>query len=145
MLTESSYMGALYVYIGAGLAMMLFLAWRLSRRWSVGPVALVVLLAGALLLTPAYPREGVDTLAPALIVAAFQLITEGVEGAQHALKPLALTCTVAVVLALLLSLGLSLLRARRQPPASGRTSAGAQHRAAARTPARRPPKTPAQA
>ena len=133
MLTESSYMGALYVYIGAGLAMMLFLAWRLSRRWSAGPVALVVLLAGALLLTPAYPREGVDTLAPALIVAGFLLITEGVEGAQHALKPLALTCIVAVVLALLLSLGLSQLRARRQPPTP------------AKPPARRPPKTPAQA
>ncbi|MDH5173497.1 MAG: hypothetical protein OEW92_13840, partial [Gammaproteobacteria bacterium] len=88
MLSESSYLTALYFYIGAGLATMLYLCWVL-RHWNTGLVALLVLLAGALLLTPAYPKDGVDTLAPALIVAVFQLITEGVEGARHALKPLA--------------------------------------------------------
>ena len=143
MLSESSYTSALYVYIGAGLAMMLYLAWRLSRRWSPGLVALVVLVAGALLLTPAHPRDGVDTFAPALIVAAFQLITEGVDGAQHALKPLAFSCTVAVVLALLLRL--SIFRPRRQPPASTRAAAGTQHRTPVKTPPRRAPKTRAQA
>jgi len=140
-LSESSYTGALYVYIGAGLAMMLYLAWRLSRRWSPGLVALVVLVAGALLLTPAHPGDGVDTFAPALIVAAFQLITDGVEGAQHALRPLAFSCAVAVVLALLLRL--SIFRPRRQPPASARAAAGTEHRTSVKTPARRPPKTPA--
>lgn len=104
MLSESSYMTALYVYIGAALATMLYLGWWLSRHWRGGTVVLWVLLAGALLLTPAYPREGVETLAPALIVAAFQLMTEGLDGAMHALRPLAVMCAAAVTLALLLRL-----------------------------------------
>ena len=106
MLSESSYMTALYVYIGAALAAMLYLAWWLSRHWRASTVALFVLLAGALLLTPAYPKEGVETLAPALVVAAFQFLTEGLDGAMHALRPLAFMCAAAVVLALLLRLSI---------------------------------------
>jgi len=105
-LSESSYMTALYVYIGAALATMLYLTWWLSRHWRPATVALYVLLAGALLLTPAYPKAGVETLAPALIVAAFQFLTEGLEGAMHALRPLAFMCAAAVVLALLLRLSI---------------------------------------
>ena len=106
MLSESSYMTALYVYISAAIATMLYLAWWLSRHWRPATVALCVLLAGALLLTPAYPREGVETLAPALIVAAFQLMTEGLDGAMHALRPLAFISSAAIVLALLLRFSL---------------------------------------
>lgn len=104
MLSESSYLTAMYVYIGSALVILLYLCWWLARHWRPGWVALVVLLAAALLLTPAYPKEGVTTMAPALIVAAFQLVTDGLEGARHALRPLALTLAVAVVLALLLRL-----------------------------------------
>jgi len=103
-LSESSYLAALYAYIGAGLAMLLYLVFWLRKYWGPGTVALLVLVAAALLLTPAFPREGVTTLAPALIVAGFQLALEGVDGAIHALRPLALTLTVAVMLALLLRL-----------------------------------------
>ena len=106
MLSESSYLVALYTYIGAALAIMACLGWWLSRHWGPGTVTLAVLLAGALLLTPAYPKDGVTTFAPALIVAAFQWVTEGVDGALHALRPLAFMSTVAVVLALLLRLTL---------------------------------------
>jgi len=104
-LSESSYLTAMYTYIGAALAMMACLGWWF-RRWDPGLVALMVLLAGALLLTPAYPRDGVDTFAPALIVAVFQYVNEGVAGARHAIRPLGFTCLVAVVLALLLRLTL---------------------------------------
>ena len=104
MLDESSYMAGMYTYLGAGLAMILYLALWLRKYWRPGTVALVVLLAAALLLTPAYPREGVTTMAPALIVAGFQWATEGMAGAMHALRPLAFSSTVAVVLALLLRL-----------------------------------------
>jgi hypothetical protein len=97
-------MTALYAYLGAGLAMLLYLAFWLRKYWRSSTVALLVLLAAALLLTPAFPREGVITVAPALIVAGFQLALEGVDGAMHALRPLALTLTIAVVLALLLRL-----------------------------------------
>jgi hypothetical protein len=117
-LDESSYLTAMYTYLGAALVLLLYLAWWLARHWRAGWVALVVLLAAALLLTPAYPKEGVSTLAPALIVAGFQFMTEGVEGARHALRPLAFMCALAVGIAILLSL--TIFRWRNKRPASGR-------------------------
>ena len=114
MLTESSYLTAIYVYSGAAILLLLCLAWWL-RRWGAGWVTLVVLLGAALLLTPAYPRDGVSTLAPALIVAGFQFFTEGPEAAEHALRPLAAMSGLAVALAVLLAL--TVFR-RRKPAAS---------------------------
>lgn len=115
MLTENSYLTAIYVYVGAAVLMLLCLAWWLRRRWRAGWIALTVLLGAALLLTPAYPREGVQTLAPALVVAAFRFFTEGLPAAEHALRPLAATSAAAVVLALLLRL--TVFRPRRRPEA----------------------------
>lgn len=113
MLTESSYLTALYTYVGAALALLLCLGWWLGRHWRAGWVALVVLLGAALLLTPAFPRDGVTTLAPALVVAGFQLATEGPEAAEHALRPLVAMSGIAVVLSLLL--GFTVFRRRRPP------------------------------
>ncbi len=110
MLSESSYLTAIYAYVGAACVMLLYLAWWLGRHWRAGWVALVVLLGAALLLTPAYPKDGVETLAPALIVASFQLLTDGFEAAEHALRPLGFMSALAVALALLL--GLTVLRGR---------------------------------
>lgn len=111
MLTESSYLTAIYTYCGAAILAALLLAWWLGRRWPNGWVALVVLLAAALLLTPAYPQPGVQTMAPALIVASFEFLQNGPEAAQHASKPLAIACALAVFLALLLRL--TVLRPRK--------------------------------
>ena len=110
MLSESSYLAAIYAYVGAACVMLLYLAWWLGRHWRAGWVALVVLLGAALLLTPAYPKDSVETLAPALIVATFQLLTDGFEAAEHALRPLGFMSVLAVALALLL--GLTVLRGR---------------------------------
>ena len=106
MLDESSYLTAVYVYVGAACAMLLYLCWWLGRHWRPGWVALVVFVAAALLLTPAYPKEGTDTMAPALIVAVFQIFTADIDSAQHALKPLGFFSGLAVVAALLLRLTL---------------------------------------
>jgi len=110
-LNEASYTMALGVYVGSALLILLYLAWWLGRRWRAGWAALAVLLAAALLLTPAYPGPGITTLAPALVVAGFQLFTVGFEQAQHALRPLGAMCAAAVVLALLLRL--TVFRRRR--------------------------------
>jgi hypothetical protein len=96
------------VYLAAGGVAALLLLWWLRRR-RVAALWLS-LTAVALLLTPAYPEPGAETLAPALVVAAFQLLTAGVDAAMHALRPLGLALGIAWVLALLLSL---LLRRRR--------------------------------
>lgn len=103
MLTESSYHLAVYTYVGAATIMLCYLAWWLSRHWRPGLVVLVVLLLAALLLTPAFPKAGVDTMAPAIIVAAFQIFTHGVGAAQHALRPLVVVSGLAIAVALLLS------------------------------------------
>jgi hypothetical protein len=124
MLSESSYLTAIYAYVGAASVMLLYLAWWLSRHWRPGWVALVVLLAAALLLTPAYPRDGVDTLAPALIVAGFQFLTYGYEAAQHALRPLAFMSGLAITVALLLRL--TLFRGRRPSTAAGKDPSAKQ-------------------
>ena len=121
MLSEESYLTAIYVYLGAAGLILLYLAWWLGRSWRPAWAALVVLLSAALLLTPAFPKEGVDTLAPALVVAGFQILTEGVEAADHALRPLAISCGIAVVLAILLRLTLF-----RRPRAAGPPPAHAQ-------------------
>ena len=76
----------------------------------------MVLLVAALLLTPAYPREGVTTLAPALVVAAFQMLTEGPDAAEHALRPLAMMCGLALGLSALLGLTVFRRRAVSDPP-----------------------------
>lgn len=113
MLTESTYLTAIYSYCGAAILVALLLAWWLGRRWRNGWTALIVLLSAALLLTPAFPQPGVNTMAPALIVAGFEFLLNGPEAAQHAIKPLSIACGVAVVLALLLRL--TLLRPRKSP------------------------------
>ena len=118
MLSESSYLTAIYVYCGAAVMVVLCLAWWLGRRWPNGWVALLVLLAAALLLTPAYPQPGAETMAPATVVAGFQLATEGLESARHAIKPLGYSCGLAVILALLLRLTVLRRRPAADTPAA---------------------------
>jgi thiol:disulfide interchange protein len=115
MLSESSYHTAIYIYVGSASIMLLYLAWWLSRHWRAGFVALVVLPLAALLLTPAYPKAGVETMAPALIVAVFQFATQGPDAAAHAIRPLVFMSGVAVVVAVLMVV-VSFLRGRRAKP-----------------------------
>jgi hypothetical protein len=110
---------AIYAYVGAAVVLLLCLAWWLRKSWRAGWICLVVLLGAALMLTPAYPDDGVTTLAPAIIVAGFQLLTEGVEAAGHALRPLGTAVGVAVAVSLLLSLTLF----RRRIPAAASPAA----------------------
>ncbi|MDG2048014.1 MAG: hypothetical protein P8J79_12445 [Halioglobus sp.] len=102
MLDESSYVTAIYLYVGSAVVLLIYLAWWLRKHCSSSWVSLVVLLLASLLLTPAYPKAAVDTMAPALIVAVFELLTVGAEGTSEALRPIIFMAGVAVVLALLL-------------------------------------------
>jgi len=105
-LSESSYLTGIYVYLGAGSALLLYLAWILGRKWQWRArwVTLVVFVGAALLLTPAHPELGIKTFAPALIVVIFEGLINGPEAAQHAVKPLVFMTGLAVVLTGLLSL-----------------------------------------
>ena len=102
MIQDRRYFIALAVYLGSALLALCCLFWWLRRSWQPVWRWLLLLTGLALLLTPAYPYEGVDTLAPALVVAGFQILTAGPEAAQHALRPLGAALGAALVLTLLL-------------------------------------------
>lgn len=112
---ESGYLVAMLVYLGSALAALLVMGWWLRHSWRPVWICLLVLVGAALLLTPAYPHEGVTTFAPALVVAAFQLLTAGPEAAQHAFRPLVFALGLAVFVSLFL--WLVLLRSGRKNPA----------------------------
>ena len=116
MLTEESYLTAIYVYCGAAVLALLLLVWWLRKSWRPAWLVFGFLSGAALLLTPAFPESGADTLAPAAIVAGFQLLTDGVESAEHALRPLLFMLALAVALSLLLRF--TLLRNRSVLPSS---------------------------
>lgn len=94
-------------YLLAALLALVLLGWWLRHRWGPGRRCLLLLSGAALLLIPAYPHGNVTTLAPALVVAAFQVLTTGdVAQASHALRPLAAGLVAAVLLTVLLRLTL---------------------------------------
>lgn len=117
MLSESSYMTAIYAYVGAAVLALILLGWWLRRSWRPGWLVFFLLLAAALLLTPAFPRTDVSTMAPALVVAAFAYFTDGYEAAEHALRPLGTMCILAAGLALLARI--TILRGRSKPASDG--------------------------
>lgn len=123
MLTESSYLTAIYVYCGAAIVACLMLAWWLRRRLRNFWALALLLLAAALLLTPAYAQPGATTMAPALVVAGFELLLIGPDAAQHAVKPLAIACGLALMLALLLRL--TILRPRQSQAEQAASTADA--------------------
>lgn len=102
MAPDQSYLIALAIYAGSALLALGALFYWLRHSWRPVWRWLLLLTGVALLLTPAYPYAGVDTMAPALVVAAFQLLTAGPEAAEHALRPLAVALATALVLTLLL-------------------------------------------
>ncbi len=104
MLSESSYLTAMYAYIGAASLFLLYLTWVLSRYWRAPWVALAVLVCAALLLTPAYPDAQISTMAPALVVAVFEGLINGPEAARHAIRPLLLMTGLALGLSVVLAL-----------------------------------------
>ncbi|MFT7287148.1 MAG: hypothetical protein ACI87W_001260 [Halieaceae bacterium] len=104
MLTEGSYHTALTIYALAAFAVLLLgNLWILKGR-SAGVRLLVSLPLAALFLTPAFTQPGGDTFAPAMIVLAFQWLSQGAEAATYALRALAVFTGAALLLAVVLAL-----------------------------------------
>jgi hypothetical protein len=122
MLTETGYTGGLVVYcVSAVLAVLLMNLWLLRGR-STALRLLLSLPVAALLLTPAYIQPGADTLAPALVVVAFQWLSQGPEAAQHALSPLLLFTGAAASIGVFLALILLWLGRGADEPSAQATS-----------------------
>jgi hypothetical protein len=112
-LTPENYQLAWLIYLSAGACTLLYLRyiWRGSMPSMV--LLLLVLSLAALLLTPARPESGADTYAPALVVAAFDLLTYGPEAVSRALRPIGFTLSVALALGAIIGLVQALLRRRK--------------------------------
>ncbi|EED33095.1 conserved hypothetical protein [gamma proteobacterium NOR5-3] len=118
MLTETAYLGALIIYaLSALLAVALMNLWLL-RSWSLGFKLLLSLPLLSLLLTPALIQPEAPTFAPALVVLAFQWLSQGQEAAAHALRPLLLFTGISAGLALLVALVLGWLGRASAPSES---------------------------
>ncbi len=114
MLDQDAYVTGMAVYLGAGGLASLYFAWWLSRRWANSIAIALGLVAAALLLTPAYQGADAQTMAPALVVAAFEWLTNGPEAAAHAIRPLSAALAAAVAIGALVLL-LGWLLGRRNP------------------------------
>ncbi|MCK9564166.1 MAG: hypothetical protein M0R02_15750 [Bacteroidales bacterium] len=100
MYTMENYVWGLVAY-GLGCLLMLPLTWRLTRLlipWSP-PRVIVRLFAAAFLLTPVKAYEDMDFLAPAWVVAGFELVRPTtVEGPFRAIMPMLAVFLAGVLL-----------------------------------------------
>lgn len=95
MLTVESYQMAWVVYFGATLVALLILyGWMGARLGAVSRLCVLLLLAG-LALAPAHPLPDQNTWAPAIFVAVFELLTDGLEAARPALQSLLMALVLA--------------------------------------------------
>ena len=115
MLTAESYQMAWLAYVGATLGALLILFFW-TRNWIPQGLRLVlVLVLAALALSPAHPAADVQTWAPAIVVAGFELLTNGVEAALRPLRSVLAAEAIAGALCLLGWLLLRIARRRAEP------------------------------
>ncbi|EED34581.1 hypothetical protein NOR51B_519 [Luminiphilus syltensis NOR5-1B] len=98
------------IYVLAGTGCLLLLRFWLLSNWPATPRRFLLLVLAALALVPAYPSEDATTLAPASIVAVFNLLFAG--GWDAASVPF-LTLALGVIAALVLGLIYHLVWGRR--------------------------------
>ncbi len=115
MLTDESYQMAWMVYIGAGIAALVYFYFLLGPRLSAALRLGIVLILAALVLTPAHPAEDIATWAPAIFVSGFELLTNGPEAAARPFRSLLAAQGIAVALCLLIWV---VQRLRRKPATS---------------------------
>jgi hypothetical protein len=104
-LTSESYLLAWAVYVAATLTgLLIFYVWISSAMSRAAGLTLVLLLA-VVALTPARPAADLSTWAPAIIVAAFDLMTDGVEAARQPLRSMLVASALTLGVCLLVYLG----------------------------------------
>ena len=114
MLTAENYQIAWGIYTVAALGMLLYMRFWWRRRVSGGGSIVLLLLLAALILTPAHPDGDTPSYAPALIVAAFDLLTYGSEEAIRPLRPIGVVAGTALVASAVILLLRQLFRRRNR-------------------------------
>ena len=104
MLTTDSYMIAWIIYALATVgALLLFNFWLRNSLSGVARFTLLLML-GAMALTPAHPDATTTTWAPAIFVTGFDLLTIGPEAVMRSLRPMLIMVALALVVGLVLTL-----------------------------------------
>jgi hypothetical protein len=101
LLTADSYELAWMAYGAATLGALLILYLWFGGVMSRGLRLSLVLMLGALALTPAHPAPDVQSWAPAIVVAGFELLTSGVDAALRPLRSVLAAEAIVVALCLL--------------------------------------------
>ena len=110
MLTAESYQTAWVAYGAATVGAVGLLYFWVGDRLSHGTRLCLALMLALLALTPAHPAPDVQTWAPAVVVAGFELLTSGVEAALRPLRPVLIAEALLLALCLLTGLGRRRLR-----------------------------------
>lgn len=110
MVTAESYEMAWWAYGAATIGALVILYFWVGGLMSRGLRLSIALMLGAAALTPAHPAPDVQTWAPAVIVAGFELLTGGVEAALQPLRSVLVIEALVLALCLLGWLALRLLR-----------------------------------
>ena len=98
MLTAASYHTAWAIYLAAALALLVLVRQWLRPRVGAGWLVTLLLMLAALLLTPSLADPDLHSYAPALVVAAFDLLTHGPDSVQRSLRPMLVMQALALVL-----------------------------------------------
>lgn len=71
--------------------------WRISRSWPLFPRQALRFIVACIVLVPVEVEAGKELLAPAFIVAIFEVVTKGGDGAVPALSALVLATILALL------------------------------------------------
>jgi hypothetical protein len=110
LLSPESYQTAWLSYIGATVLALGILYFWVGPRLGHGLRLTLALLLAALALTPAHPAPDVETWAPAIFVAGFELLTSGAEAASRPLRSLLIAEGMLLALCLVAWVALRSLR-----------------------------------
>lgn len=73
------------------------IVWRISRSWPLFPRQALRFIVACIILVPVEVETGTELLAPAFIVAIFEVVSKGGEGAVPALSALVLATIIALL------------------------------------------------
>ena len=117
MLTVESYQMAWTVYFAATVVALLIMYWWLGVRLGTSSRLCVVLFLAGLALAPAHPLPDQNTWAPAIFVAVFELLTDGLDAARPALQSLLVALVLATAASVLIILLGKIFRKSEDPAA----------------------------
>ena len=106
---DTNYVLIWFAYL-ASAAVFFFVFWKFTALLGRLPAWILRTFMAALILTPVFPRGEEETVVPALMAVALDAIASGPAAAARGLAALATGMVVATLAAIILGLGLTLVR-----------------------------------